>query len=93
VVLRTLEGYHDLLRRVFTRYEIPFFIDRRESVAHHPLAELTRLALRITAFGWQREDWLGALKTGLVHGDDDELDQLENESLARAGTVGNGQNR
>ncbi|HBW20364.1 MAG TPA: hypothetical protein DEH11_15810 [Actinobacteria bacterium] len=42
VVLRSLEGYHDPLRRIFSRYGIPFFLDRREPSAHHPLAELTR---------------------------------------------------
>jgi ATP-dependent helicase/DNAse subunit B len=47
VLLRSLDGYHDSLRRVFRRYEIPFFLDRRESVAHHPLAELSRYALRL----------------------------------------------
>jgi ATP-dependent helicase/nuclease subunit B len=80
VLLRTLDGYHDSIRRVFTRYEIPFFLDRRESVTHHPLAELTRFALRTIAFGWKRDDWLGVLKSGLVHRDETELDQLENEA-------------
>ena len=47
VLLRSLEGYHDVLRRVFSRYGIPFFLDRREPSAHHPLAELTRNALRV----------------------------------------------
>ena len=53
VLLRQMDGYHDHLRRVFTRYEIPFFLDRRRFVAQHPLAELTRSALRAAAFGWQ----------------------------------------
>ena len=42
VLARQLEPYQDVFRRVFTRYEIPFFLDRREPIAHHPLAELTR---------------------------------------------------
>ncbi len=83
LLLRHLDGYHDAVRRVFGRYEIPFFLDRRESVAHHPLAELTRHALRIAAFGWEHEDWFAALKTGLVCPDDSGLDWLENEALAR----------
>jgi ATP-dependent helicase/nuclease subunit B len=83
VLVRTLDGYHDTLRRVFTRYDVPFFLDRRESVAHHPLAELTRFALRTVAFGWRRDDWFGALKTGLVNREEDALDALENEALAR----------
>ena len=83
VLLRTLEGYHDVLRRVFSRYGIPFFLDRREPSAHHPLAELTRNALRVAAFDWRHEDWFSALKTGLVSGDEEAIDRLENEALAR----------
>jgi ATP-dependent helicase/nuclease subunit B len=82
VLLRNLDGYHDSLRRVFQRYAIPFFLDRRESVAHHPLAELTRSALRTVALGWQAEDWFGALRTGLLPAADEEIDALENAALA-----------
>ena len=42
----------------------PFFLDRREAVAHHPLAELTRNALRTVAFDWRHDDWFAALKAG-----------------------------
>src|SRR5439155_199704 len=83
VLLRNLEDYHDVLRRVLRRYEIPFILDRREPVAYHPLAELTRYALRTVAFGWEHDDWFGALKTGLVPADPGDIDRLENEALAR----------
>ncbi len=83
VLMRSLEGHHELVRRVFRRYGLPFFLDRRESVAHHPLAELTRSALRTVAYGWQHADWFSALKTGLVPAPPAALDHLENEALAR----------
>jgi ATP-dependent helicase/nuclease subunit B len=83
VLVRNLSGYQDAIRRAFTRYEIPFFIDRRESVAHHPLPELTRNALRLAAYGWQADDWFGVLKSGLVPATDAEIDSLENEALER----------
>ncbi|MCU0770357.1 MAG: PD-(D/E)XK nuclease family protein [Verrucomicrobia bacterium] len=83
VLVRHLEGYQDVLRRVLTRYGIPFFLDRREAVAHHPLAELTRFALRTVAYDWRQADWLGLLKTGLAGLTDGEVDELENAALAR----------
>ncbi len=83
VLVRTLDHYHQPLQRIFSRYAIPFFLDRRESVSHHPLAELTRSALRTIVFGWKHEDWFAALKTGLVRGQEKEIDELENEALAR----------
>ncbi len=89
VMLRALEPYYQPLRRIFMRYDIPFFLDRREPVAHHPLAELTRSALRTVALGWQPQDWFAALKSGLVPAQDEEIDRLENEALARGwkGTI------
>ncbi len=83
VLVRDLEKYHEPLQRVFSRYGIPIFLDRRESVSHHPLAELTRGALRTIIYQWLHDDWFGALKTGLVAADELAIDELENEALAR----------
>lgn len=82
VIVRDLGTCAPVLRRTFSRFEIPFFLDQRESVNHHPLAELTRHALRVVAFGWQHEDWFGALKSGLVPVQEEWLDELENQALA-----------
>jgi ATP-dependent helicase/nuclease subunit B len=81
VLVRDLENHHQPLARVFHRYEIPFFLDRRESVAHHPLAELTRSALRTVAFDWPHDDWFAALKAGFLPVDETEIDALENAAL------------
>lgn len=81
VLLRQLTQHAEALRRVFQRRGIPFFLDRREPVAHHPLAELTRFALRTAAFGWKPEDWFGALKTGLAPVAERDIDELENAAL------------
>lgn len=82
VTLRSLELGYTTLERVFLRYEIPYFLDRREPLAHHPLAELTRSAVRLAAFQWPNEDWFGALKTGLAGATARFADALENEALA-----------
>jgi ATP-dependent helicase/nuclease subunit B len=82
VLVRKLESYYDPVRRVFSRYGIPCFLDRREAVAHHPLAELTRSALRTVALGWRHEDWFSALKSGLVNASEAEIDWLETAALA-----------
>ncbi len=83
LLVRDLESYYPVIQRVFNRYRIPLFVDRRESMSHHPLAELTRNALRTLALGWKHEDWFAALKTGLVARDEKDIDELENEALAR----------
>ncbi|MGA2686305.1 MAG: PD-(D/E)XK nuclease family protein [Verrucomicrobiota bacterium] len=81
VMVRNLDGYHQPLTRVFRRYAIPFFLDRRESIAHHPLAELTRSALRTVAFDWSHDDWFAALKAGFLPVAEAEIDRLENAAL------------
>jgi ATP-dependent helicase/nuclease subunit B len=81
VIVRNLDNYHKPLARIFWRYQIPLFLDRRESVAHHPLAELTRSALRTIAFDWKNEDWFASLKAGLCAVEENEIDALENAAL------------
>jgi ATP-dependent helicase/nuclease subunit B len=83
VLVRSLDDYHKPLARAFRRYDIPFFLDRRESVSHHPLAELTRSAVRAVAFNWRQGDWFAALKAGFLPVEEAEIDRLENEALAR----------
>jgi len=82
VLVRQLDGYHQPLARAFRRHGIPFFLDRRESVAHHPLAELTRSALRTAAFDWRNDDWFAALKAGFSAVSEEKIDGLENAALA-----------
>ncbi|HUZ08455.1 MAG TPA: hypothetical protein VMV89_13335, partial [Candidatus Paceibacterota bacterium] len=81
VLVRNLENYHKPLAREFRRYGIPFFLDRRESAAHHPLAELTRSALRTVIFDWRQNDLFAALKAGFCFADEAEIDRLENAAL------------
>ena len=81
VLVRNLEAYHQPLARTFRRYGIPFFLDRREKVAHHPLAELTRSVLRTVANDWAHDDWFAALKAGFTPVPETELDRLENAAL------------
>ncbi|MBL6765377.1 MAG: PD-(D/E)XK nuclease family protein [Verrucomicrobiae bacterium] len=93
LLVRNLDDYGYLIRRVFTRYGIPFFLDQRESAAHHPLAELTRFALRTLVWRWRSEDWFGLLKTGLCGMSEARIDKLENLALARGWEGGGWQGR
>jgi ATP-dependent helicase/nuclease subunit B len=81
VLVRDLEHHHRPLARMFRRFGIPFFLDRRENVAHHPLAEVTRSALRTAAFDWPHDDWFAALKAGFTPLPENEIDRLENQAL------------
>jgi ATP-dependent helicase/nuclease subunit B len=82
VLLRHFDNdFPHLIRRVFARYGVPFFLDHRERVAHHPLAELTRGALRMLVFHWKHQDCFCVFKSGLLTVRAEVLDQLENLAL------------
>ena len=82
ILVRNLENYHQPLARVFRRYGIPFFLDRRESVAHHPLAELTRSALRTSRVRLAAQRLVRRAQGRLcARGRGSEIDRLENAAL------------
>lgn len=82
VVLRNLGEYKTLIENIFSDYRIPFFIDDRREIRHHPLAELIRSALETVAGNWAPGPVFRYLKTDLVPVTREEVDLLENYVLA-----------
>ncbi|MGI6286155.1 PD-(D/E)XK nuclease family protein [Neomoorella humiferrea] len=82
VLLRDLEPYHDLIVNTFRDFNIPFFIDRRRPVGHHPLLELVRAALETILENWAYDPLFRYLKSDLVPIQRREGDLLENYVLA-----------
>ncbi|WP_043713926.1 helicase-exonuclease AddAB subunit AddB [Symbiobacterium thermophilum] len=78
VVARDLEGYGDLAATLFAEHGIPAFIDRRRTVAHHPLVELLRAALEVVVQDWAYGPVFRYLKTDLTGVSRAEIDLLEN---------------
>ncbi|HEY8346162.1 MAG TPA: helicase-exonuclease AddAB subunit AddB [Symbiobacteriaceae bacterium] len=78
VVARNLDAYGDLTAAVFAAYGIPAFVDRRRTVAHHPLVELLRAALEVVTQNWEYGPVFRYLKTDLTAAGRDEVDLLEN---------------
>ncbi|MBC7082680.1 MAG: exodeoxyribonuclease V subunit gamma [Firmicutes bacterium] len=83
VIVADLETYHDLIQPIFKDHRIPFFIDRRRPVGHHPLIELVRSALDVVCEDWAYDPVFRYLKTDLVPISRREVDLLENFVLAR----------
>ncbi len=82
VLLRDVELYSDLVEAVFSDYRIPFFLDRKRTVTHHPLVELIRAALETVISNWAFDPVFRYLKTDLVPVSREEVDRLENYVLA-----------
>lgn len=85
VLTRDLDPYAPLVREIFPRYGIPFFIDATRSLDRHPLARLLLTALRhARAGGWTSDLALDYLKTGLAPlADPDPIAQIERIAVRR----------
>jgi ATP-dependent helicase/nuclease subunit B len=87
VFVRRMPDYADLLSAVFSDYGIPFYMDGKSSVAHHPFVEFIRSALECVTGGWKAEAVFRCAKTDLLGISErrvsrDEVDRLENYALA-----------
>lgn len=82
VIVRDLENYQELITTVFQEYQIPFFMDLKRPVTHHPLVELITAALETVNSYWSYEPLFRYLKTDLIPDlKRGEVDRLENQVL------------
>jgi ATP-dependent helicase/nuclease subunit B len=70
-----------LIKRVFRRYGLPVFMDRRRSVEHNPVIEYLLALPRIAASDRRYEDVFTLLKTGLTAMGAGEIEELENYAV------------
>ncbi|MFC5532116.1 helicase-exonuclease AddAB subunit AddB [Cohnella yongneupensis] len=87
VFVRRIGDYADLLTAIFGEYGIPFYLDGKSAVSHHPFVEFVRSALECVSGGWKSEAVFRCAKTDLLGASDaiitrDEIDRLENYALA-----------
>jgi ATP-dependent helicase/nuclease subunit B len=67
-----------VIKRVFRRYGLPVFMDRRRSVDHNPVVEFILALPRIAASGRRYDDVFTLLKTGLTGIGRHEIEEVEN---------------
>ncbi len=66
IMVRNTSDYQDLFDVVFKDYEIPYFIDQKKAMFHHPLVELIRSSLEVARGSWRYETIFRAVKTDLL---------------------------
>lgn len=66
VLVREMGMYAEEIRSVFEELGIPYFLDHKRSVMHHPAVELIRSALETVQSRWKYEAVFRCLKTELV---------------------------
>ncbi len=82
IIVTDLAVYGPLIADACTEAEIPYFMDERRSLKHHPLAEFVLSALRLCAEGFATRTLLRLLKTDLFPLSRMAVDELENYALA-----------
>ncbi len=82
VIASDLSRYEHYIRAYFDDYSVPYFIDKRRSLSHHPIVQLVNSALRVVAGGFSHGELFSYLKTDLVPVDRYDVDVLENYCLA-----------
>ena len=83
IIARDLEPYHDLFQQALAARGIPFFVDRRRSVSHHPLIELLRGGVVAAVERLSVSSVRLLLATGLLSMSDEAADEIENYLLAQ----------
>jgi ATP-dependent helicase/nuclease subunit B len=78
VVARGFEAYAGWVDVVFARYGIPVFLSQMTDILEKPVLSLVKTALDILERGYEGEDVLRYLKTGLTQLTMEECDLLEN---------------
>ncbi|MFD3156290.1 helicase-exonuclease AddAB subunit AddB [Haloimpatiens sp. FM7330] len=82
VVTRDIELYENVVRAVFSEYEIPYFIDKKKEIDNEPLIILMKSVIEIFTKNWSYEVVFRYLKSGLLNVNKEDVDLLENYVLA-----------
>lgn len=66
VMVRNIADYEDLISTIFSDYQIPYFMDQKQTVMHHPLVEFIRSSLETIQFHWKYDSIFRCVKTDLL---------------------------
>lgn len=82
VITGDLEGYGKEIAHQFDQQDIPYFMDDKKNILDNPMVELIRSALEVVRKDFTYETVFRYLRTGLVTGNREMTDRMENYVLA-----------
>lgn len=83
IAIRGFDDYKAVLQSVFQKYGIPLLISERNSIASRPLPTMISCAYDIILGGWNSDDVISFIGTGLAPFDMDEADELTHNLALR----------
>lgn len=78
VVGRDLSKYSGIISTVFDKYEISYFADKPHDISSKPLIKLLSACFNCVLGGFDKDDVLSLLKTGLTKAEDKDISIFEN---------------
>lgn len=78
VICRDIAPYSGVLNTVFDKYEIPYFMDMSYDIYIKPIVRYICSIFNVILNGWQKDDVIAILKTGLSNNSDEEISAFEN---------------
>ncbi|MBC6310632.1 helicase-exonuclease AddAB subunit AddB [Listeria sp. FSL L7-1582] len=63
ILLRNTEAYETILKASLSANDIPYFIDKKRTMANHPMVEFLRSSLDVIRTNWQYEAVFQAVRT------------------------------
>ncbi|MEO4054232.1 helicase-exonuclease AddAB subunit AddB [Solibacillus sp. CAU 1738] len=95
IMYRQADVYDPILSTTFQQYDIPFFMNEKRPMLHHPFIEFMRSSLEAITSNWQYEPVFRSIKTDLffplgvnISEYREKMDNLENFVIAK-GIIGN----
>lgn len=82
VVTGDIVSYGQVIKRIFSMYNIPYFIDEKVDIIHHPMVQLILSILSCLHSGFKHEDVLKLIKTRLLDIDEKDAYLFENYILS-----------
>lgn len=78
IAVRGFDDYRASLESVFEHYAVPLFVSKKSDLMARPLPAMIALAYELISGGWDVDDVVSYIRTGLAGLDDHQCDTLEN---------------
>ncbi len=82
ILTGNMENYQLLIPRIFAEHKIPYFLDRKISVAENPFFRMVLSVLEISAYGFSYDRVMRLARSGYFPVSFEEVDKFENYILA-----------
>ena len=78
IITKNIESYSSLVRAIFSKYEIPVFIDEKRDLNQNIIIQYLLAILEVLNKNFTNESVFGYIKSGFCDADKDEIFKLEN---------------